>query len=61
MKATIRVELAANSVENAQKALIELLDGERQKGTISAYSFEIEGPAGIVTERCVLSEGKVVA
>jgi hypothetical protein len=61
LKVTIKVELTANSVENTQKTLIELLDGERQKGTISTYSFEIEGPAGIITERCVLSEGKVIA
>ena len=61
MNAIIRVALTESSVENAQKTLIELLDGERQRGTISAYSFEIEGPAGKVTERCVISEGKVVA
>lgn len=61
MNATITVALAANSAEDAQKTLIRMLDAERQKGTISAYSFQIESPAGIVTERCVMSEGKVVA
>ncbi len=31
------------------------------KGLIGSYSFEIETPEGKVTDRCVLSEGNVVA
>jgi hypothetical protein len=61
LKATITLELTLDSVEAAQKTVIELLEAERHKGTISTYSFVIEGPAGVVTERCVLSGGRVVA
>ncbi len=61
MNATITVVLTADSAEDAQRALNRMLEEERQKGTISSFSFEIDSPAGSITERCVISEGKVVA
>ncbi len=61
MKAVITLELTLDSVEAAQQTVIALFESERQKGTVSTYSFEIEGPAGVVTERCVLSGDNVVA
>lgn len=61
VNAAIRVALTANSAEDAQKMLIGMLEQERHKGTISDYSFEIASPAGIVTQRCIMSDGNVVA
>ena len=61
MKAVITIDLKAASAEAAQRALFDLCDGMKGKGLIGSYSFEIETPEGRVTDRCLLSGGKVVA
>jgi hypothetical protein len=61
MKAVITIDLSAASAEAAQRTLFDLCDGMKAKGLIGSYSFEIETPEGRVTDRCLLSGGKVVA
>jgi hypothetical protein len=61
MKAVITIDLRADSPEAAQRVLFDICDGMKAKGLIGSCSFEIETPDGKVTDRCVLSGGKVVA
>ena len=61
MKATITVTLNTGSGEEAQKLLLTLCEGLRASGSIVDYGFEIETEKGMVTERCILSEGGVIA
>ncbi len=61
MKANISVDLKTVSPEEAQKILAEALEKLLSDGVIDNYSFEIETDAGAVTEKCVLSEGRVIA
>jgi hypothetical protein len=61
MKAVITIDLTATSAEAAQRVLFDLCDRMKAKGLIGSCSFEIETPEGKVTDRCVLSGGKIVA
>lgn len=61
MRARISVSLSRKSPEEAQKSLNDLLARLRTDGVIEDYSFEIETDSGPVTEKCILSDGKVVA
>jgi hypothetical protein len=61
VKAIIKAELTASSGEAAQRILLELCSRMMQQGLVHACSFEIEAPEGIITDRCVLSEGKIIA
>jgi hypothetical protein len=61
MKAKISVTMKTLSVEEAQKLLKTLCEGLVASGSISDYAFEIETDRGIVTEKCLLSEGRVIA
>ncbi len=61
MKANISVDLKTVSAEEAQKILGEALKKLLSDGAIDNYSFEIETDRGAVTEKCILSEGKVIA
>ena len=61
MKAVINLDLNAGTAEEAQK-IVEQTCGElKAAGLITEYRFEIETPEGPVTEKCVLSTGKVIA
>ena len=61
MKAKIFVTLKTGSIEEMQKRLDNLLQSILRDGEIEDYHFEIETENGIVTEKCILSEGKVIA
>ncbi len=61
MKASIRVTLKTGSAEDAQQLLRMVCEGLMASGSIEDYRFEIETDKGVVTERCVLSEGGVIA
>jgi phosphoribosylformylglycinamidine (FGAM) synthase PurS component len=61
MKASIRVTLKTGSAEDAQQFLRMVCAGLMASGSIEDYRFEIEADKGVVTERCVLSEGGVIA
>jgi hypothetical protein len=62
MKAVIKWDLKAGTPEEAQRVVEDACRKLQEAGLITGdYRFEIETPDGPVTERCVLSEGKVVA
>jgi phosphoribosylformylglycinamidine (FGAM) synthase PurS component len=61
MKALLNLELKAGTAEEAQKIVEKTCSELKAAGLIGDYHFEIEAPEGPVTERCVLSEGKVIA
>ena len=61
MKAKIVVTMKAGSIEEMQKRLDNLFRRILRDGEIEDYHFEIETENGVVTEKCILSEGKVIA
>jgi phosphoribosylformylglycinamidine (FGAM) synthase PurS component len=61
MKARVRVTLKTESAEDAQRLLATLCQGLVASGSIEDFAFEIETAEGVVTEKCVLSGGKVIA
>ena len=62
MKAVIHVDLNAEQAEVAKSILEDVCRKLQGSGLITGdYRFEIETTDGPVTERCVLSEGKVIA
>ena len=61
MKAGVRVTLKTESIEDAQRLLTMICEGLIASGSIEDYSFEIETDKGVVTEKCILSEGRVIA
>ncbi len=61
MKVILTIELQAGTAEDAQMILGEICDELCRKNRISDYRYEIETPDGPVTEKCILSAGKVIA
>ena len=61
MKAVIHVDLSVAKAEDAKNIVEEACRKLQAAGLIKDFRFEIETPEGPVTERCVLSEGKVIA
>jgi phosphoribosylformylglycinamidine (FGAM) synthase PurS component len=61
MKARMSVTLKTESVEDAQRLLMTICEGLVASGSIGDYCFEIETDRGVVTEKCILSEGGVIA
>jgi len=61
MKAVLQVNLKASSPEEGQRILIDLCEKMKRDGRVDEYHFEITTPDGPVTERCLLSDQKVIA
>lgn len=61
MDARIKLTLKAESIEEAQKILNDILEKINKKGAITDYKFEIVTDSGVVTEKCIFSGGKVIA
>jgi phosphoribosylformylglycinamidine (FGAM) synthase PurS component len=61
VNARIAITLKDESAEKGQKTLADLLGRLQAEGIIEQYRFEIETGAGIVTEKCIFSEGNVIA
>ena len=61
MRAILNLDLKAGTPEEAQRVVEDACRKLQAAGLIGDYRFEIETPEGPVTERCVLSEGKVIA
>jgi hypothetical protein len=61
MRAILNLDLKAGTPEEAQRIVEDACRRLQAAGHISDYRFEIETPDGPVTEKCVLSEGKVIA
>jgi len=61
MKAVIHVDLSVAKAEDAKNIVEEACRKLQAAGLIKDYRFEIETPDGPVTEKCILSAGKVIA
>jgi hypothetical protein len=61
MRAILNLDLKAGTPEEAQRVVEDVCGKLQAADLINGYKFEIEMPDGPVTERCVLSEGKVIA
>jgi hypothetical protein len=62
MKAVIQVDLNVSQAEDAKNIVEDTCRKLEEAGLISGnYRFEIKTTDGPVTEKCVLSEGKVIA
>jgi len=61
MKAVLRIDLKTSSLEEGQRILINFCEKIKQEEVVEDYRFEIETPDGPVTEKCVLSDEKVIA
>ena len=62
MKAKLDINLKTASAEEAQRLLKTICEGLLISGSIDDFGFEIEmEDGGIVTEKCILSGGKVIA
>ncbi len=61
MKAVIHVDLSVAKAEEAKNIVEEACKKLQAAGLIKDYRFEIETPDGPVTEKCILSGGKIIA
>ncbi len=61
MKATLKIDLKASTPSEAQRLLLEACERMKLEGLIKEYGFEIDTPDGLVTEKCLLANGKVIA
>jgi len=61
MKAVLHIDLKTSSPEEGQRILIDLCEKLKQEKAVEDYRFEIETTDGSVTEKCVLSDEKVIA
>ena len=61
MNAFLYIDLKASSPEEGQRILFDLCEKLKQEKTVEDYHFEIETTEGPVTEKCVLSNEKVIA
>ena len=61
MKAILHINLKTSSLEEGQRILIDICEKMKQEEVVKDYCFEIITPDGPVTEKCVLSDEKVIA
>lgn len=61
MKAVLHIDLKTSSPEEGQRILFDLCEHLKQREAVEDYCFEIETTDGPVTEKCVLSNEKVIA
>lgn len=61
MKAVLHIDLKTSSPEEGQQILFDLCESLKQGKLCENYRFEIETTDGPVTEKCVLSDEKIIA
>jgi len=61
MKAVLQLNLRTSLAEEGQQMLFDLCEKLKRKGLVDEYHFEIMTADGPVTEKCLLSNQKVVA
>lgn len=61
MKAKVEIDFKEISVEKAQKTLLDFIYALKAIGMIEEGKFEIHTSEGIVTEKCILKEDRIVA
>jgi hypothetical protein len=61
MKAILQLNLKVLSSKEGQRILLDLCEKMKREGLIDEYRFEITTPGGPITEKCLLSDQKVIA
>ncbi len=61
MKAKIELELKNVPLEKVQRTLLEFLQTLKELDIVEDGKIEIYTPDGIVTDKCILQNNKVVA
>jgi phosphoribosylformylglycinamidine (FGAM) synthase PurS component len=61
MRAVINLDLNTSTTEEAQRVVEDTCRRLQAAGLINDFRFEIETPDGPITEKCVLTDGKVIA
>lgn len=61
MKTLLHLHLNADNAEEAQKIMDEICSERVREKMINDFRYEIETPEGLVTERCLPANGKVIA
>lgn len=61
MKVTVTLDVNKSTIQETQKTVKDLFDHLLEEKIIENYSFEIATDSGVVTEKCILSEGRVIA
>ena len=61
MKAIIKIEFKDLPVEKIQNTLLEILYALKSVDMIENGSFEIFTSNGVITEKCIVEENKVLA
>ncbi|GAB6184165.1 hypothetical protein [Thermodesulfovibrio hydrogeniphilus] len=61
MKAKVEIEFKDLPIEKIQNTLLEILHALKAEDMIENGSFEIFSSTGVVTEKCIVQENKVVA
>lgn len=61
MKAKLELEFKDIPLEKIQKTLLDILDALKAIGMIEEGKFEIHTSKGVITEKCILKEDRVVA
>ncbi len=61
MKAKLELEFKDIPLEKIQKTLLDILYALKAIGMIEDGKFEIHTAEGVVTEKCILKEDRVVA
>jgi len=60
MKAVLQVKLTTFFPEEGQRIFLDLCEKMKRDGLVDEYHFEITTPDGPVTEKCLLSDQKVI-
>lgn len=57
----IEIELDGLNIEEAQKSVKEMCESLLANTVIEDYCFEIDEGAEKITDKCILSEGRIIA
>ena len=61
MKAKLEIEFKEIPVEKIQQTLLEILHALKVVDMIEDGKFEIFTPNGVVTQKCILQQSRVIA
>jgi len=61
MKAKIEIDLKDIPLEKIQRTLLEILQTLKAIGMVENGTIEIFTPTGVVIEKCIIQERKVIA
>lgn len=61
MKARLEIEFKEMPVEKIQQTLLEILHALKVVDIIEDGNFEILTPNGVVTEKCLIKESRIIA